>query len=100
MNTRFVLLCIIFFLFVKLEVLAQEKQVELCVGHYQTEEEAVRQLKRFASTYGNKGEWERRAAGIRQGIVTGAELDLIPDKYRSSNFNPIMHSKKVFSDIS
>jgi len=96
MNNRSVLLCIIFIMFLKLEVWAQKEQVELCVGNYQTEEEAIKQLERFVSTYSDKKEWEKRAAAIKEGIIRGAELDLILDKFRSNNFNPIIHSKKVF----
>jgi len=100
MKFRPLYLCYLFFLFSQGGVLAQEKQVELCVGDYQTEEEAVKQLKRFASTFSNKKEWEERAARIKKGIITGAELDKIPKKYRSNNFNSIIHSKKVFNGYS
>ena len=50
---------IVLFLFVALllstlEVFAQPTEVELCVGNYQTESEAVEQLKRFAKSYSTK----------------------------------------------
>ncbi|MCK5463313.1 MAG: hypothetical protein KAI95_09865, partial [Bacteroidales bacterium] len=41
---------------------AQEQENPmLCVGHYQTEEEAEQQLKRFSESYNNLKEWEKRA---------------------------------------
>ena len=86
---------IIFFLFSTI-LNAQSKKVELCVGYYQTEDEAVQQLKRFASTYSTKEEWEKRASVIREGIIKGAELDRIPEKCRNKDFNPIIHSKKIY----
>ncbi|MFP6764949.1 MAG: hypothetical protein VB858_15085, partial [Planctomycetaceae bacterium] len=41
----------------------------LCQGHYQTEAEAVLQLKRMAATYSSLKEWEARAAKIRRQIL-------------------------------
>ena len=94
MNTKSILLCIMSFVFINLGVWAQEEKVELRMGHFQTEEEAVKQLEQYASTYSNKEEWEKRAAGIKKGIIKGAELDILLNKYRNNNLNPIIHSKK------
>jgi len=52
----------------------------LCTGQYQTEKEAIEQLKRFAESYNTVDEWEQRAEIIRQGILTGAELSPLPIK--------------------
>ena len=52
----------------------------LCQGHYQTEAEAVLQLKRMAATYSSLREWKARAAKIRQQILTGAKLDPLPKR--------------------
>ncbi len=52
----------------------------LCTGQYQTEKEAVEQLKRFSESYNTVEEWEQRAEIIRQGILTGAELSPLPER--------------------
>jgi dienelactone hydrolase len=64
---------------------------ELCVGNYQTEEQAKEQLARFAKTYSNRAEWQQRAQRIRAGILRGAELSPLPKK---CPLNPIVHSKR------
>lgn len=56
----------------------------LCVGHYQTEVEAVQQLKEFSESYTNVNEWESRAQIIREGILKGAELSPLPKKTRQN----------------
>jgi pimeloyl-ACP methyl ester carboxylesterase len=63
--------------------------VELCVGDYQTPEQAKEQLARFAASYSNVEEWERRAETVRQGFIRGAELDKIPASYRDAPFEQI-----------
>ena len=65
----------------------------LCVGHYQTEEEAEQQLKRFSENYKNLEEWEKRAGIIREGILKGAELSPLPDKNR---INPIYRNSRTY----
>jgi dienelactone hydrolase len=68
-------------------VQAQELDTSLlCVGHYQTEEEAEQQLNRFREQYSNLEEWEERALTIREGILKGAALFPLPEKTR---INPI-----------
>jgi len=52
---------------------ADDGKPTLCVGNYQSEADAVRQLERFAATYSNLDEWNDRAAKIRQQILTGAK---------------------------
>ena len=65
------------------KMLAQEPDNPfLCVGDYQTEDEAKQQLKRFSETYNNLEEWESRAGIIREGILKGAELSPLPEKQR------------------
>lgn len=63
----------------------------LCVGNYQTEEQAKDQLARFAQTYSNASGWQQRAQRIREGILRGAELAPLPKK---CPLNPIVHSKR------
>ena len=75
---------------------ADEKS-QLCVGNYQTEEQAKEQLARFASTYSNQSGWQQRAQRIREGILQGAELSPLPKK---CPLNPIVHSKREYKGYS
>lgn len=75
---------------------AEEKSL-LCVGNYQTEEQAKQQLARFAQTYSNASEWQQRAQRIREGILQGAELAPLPKK---CPLNPIVHSKREYQGYS
>ncbi len=68
-----------------------DEKPQLCVGNYQTEEQAKEQLARFVSTYSNASEWQQRAQRIREGILRGAELSPLPKK---CPLNPILHSKR------
>jgi hypothetical protein len=52
----------------------------LCQGNYQSEAEAIEQLRRLAATYSNLDEWQDRAARIRQQILVGAKLDPLPER--------------------
>jgi dienelactone hydrolase len=65
----------------------------LCRGNYFTEAEGKAALERFAATYHNRGEWERRAERIRQGIIQGAGLT----RFKANTpLKPIIHSKRVY----
>jgi len=94
-KSRILIISVLFILFGCVSLYAQKKKVELCVGYYQTEEEAKKQLERFASTYSDLEEWEKRAEGIRKGIILGSELNKILKKYRNAPFKTIVHSKKI-----
>jgi dienelactone hydrolase len=72
-------------------VRAAEEEPQLCVGNYQTEEQAREQLARFAKTYSNQAQWQQRAQQIREGILRGAELVPLP---RRCPLNPIVHSRR------
>jgi dienelactone hydrolase len=72
-------------------VWAAGEEPELCVGNYQTEEQAKEQLARFAQTYSSRAEWQQRAQRIREGILRGAELSPLPKK---CPLNPIVHSQR------
>jgi dienelactone hydrolase len=72
-------------------VRAADEEPQLCVGNYQTEEQAKEQLARFAGTYSTLAGWQQRAKGIRAGILRGAELSPLP---RKCPLNPIVHSKR------
>lgn len=71
---------------------AEKTQPTLCVGNYQTEAEAVRQLERFASTYSTLDEWKTRAARIRDQILTGSNLKPLPER---TPLNTIIHKKRI-----
>ncbi len=64
----------------------------LCVGAHWTEDEANLKMKEFASAWGNRESWERRARMIRKGIREGMQLDRMPDIL--GNFNPVIHSRR------
>jgi hypothetical protein len=72
---------------------AEEKKPQLCQGNYQTEEEAKKQLAKFAQTYSNLEQWKARAERIREGILRGAELLPLPKK---CPLKPIIHSKRQY----
>ncbi len=76
---------------------ASEEKPQLCQGEYQTEEQAVEQLKRFAATYKTLDEWKIRAATIREGILRGAELWPLPER---TALNPIVRPKRVHNGYS
>jgi dienelactone hydrolase len=74
-----------------------DEKPQLCVGNYQTEEQAKEQLARFARTYSNAAEWQQRAQRIREGILRGAELLPLPKR---CPLNPIVHSKREYQGYS
>lgn len=76
---------------------ATAQAVTLCVGNYQTEAEAVRQLERLAATYETRGEWQDRAARIRRQILTGANLWPLPQK---TPLNSVIHNKRKYEGYS
>jgi len=78
-------------------VWAAEEEPQLCVGNYQTEEQAKEQLARFVKTYSNASEWRQRAQQIREGILRGAELTPLPKK---CPLNPIVHSRREYEGYS
>jgi hypothetical protein len=71
----------------------QDEEPVLCQGHYQTEDEAIQQLARFAKTYSTRAEWQKRAQGIREGILRGAGLSPLPEK---TELNPVIHNMRRY----
>ncbi len=65
----------------------------LCQGAYWTEDEANLVMKDFARQWSDVASWEARADIIRSGIVTGMQLDKMPNI--TGNFNPIIRNKKI-----
>ena len=72
---------------------SKDEKPTLCVGNYQTEAEAVLQLKRMAATYSNLEEWKARAAKIRRQILVGAKLDPLPER---TPLNSIVRNKRSY----
>ncbi|MHC4680181.1 MAG: alpha/beta hydrolase family protein [Planctomycetota bacterium] len=72
---------------------AEERKPQLCQGNYQTEEQAKKQLAKFALSYSNLSQWKARAERIREGILAGAELSPMPEKHP---LKPIIHSKRKY----
>jgi len=75
----------------------QADEPQLCVGNYQSEEQAKAQLARFAETYTSLSEWRQRKQRIRQCILQGAELWPLPAK---CPLNPIIHSRRQYDGYS
>lgn len=76
---------------------AAQEEPELCVGDYQSEQEAKAQLARFAQTYSNLSQWQERARTIRENILRGVELWPLPER---CSLKPIIHSKRVYDGYS
>ena len=87
---------VLLFLLVGFQGFAQNQ--DLCIGHYYTESEAVEQLAKYKATYSNKNEWEARKKLIIDGILNGAELPGLLDKYKNKPFNAIIHWDKKQMD--
>jgi hypothetical protein len=65
----------------------------LCRGNYQTEAEAVEQLKRMAATYSTLDEWKDRAGKIRKQILVGGKLEPLPER---TPLKPVIHKKRAY----
>ena len=76
---------------------ADDSRPTLCVGNYQSEADAVKQLARFKKTHSNLGEWKTREAKIRRQILTGAGLVPLPTK---TSLNPVYGKKAEFKGYS
>jgi hypothetical protein len=74
-----------------------ESKPTLCVGHFHSEADAVKQLARMASTYSNLDEWKARAARIRNQILTGAQLSPLPKR---TPLNSVIHKKRSYDGYS
>ncbi len=70
-----------------------EQNTMLCMGRYWSEDEANLMMKEFAKEWNDLESWEERAEIIRNGIITGMELDKMPDI--KGNFNPIIREARI-----
>lgn len=77
---------------ISLSLYSQESM--LCVGPYWTEDEGNLAMKKFASEWDDLASWEERAKTIKEGIISGMQLDKMPDI--SGNFNAIVrHTREM-----
>ena len=85
---------VIFLFFLFHDSSSQEalNSMKLRQGKFLTEEQGKQELEKFASTYSNKMEWEKRAENIRKCLLKGAELDPLPTR---TPLNPILRSKRI-----
>lgn len=67
---------------------AQENM--LCQGVYWTEDEANILMKKWATEWTTRADWETRADIIRQGLITGMKFDQMPKA--GNDFKTIIHS--------
>ncbi len=78
------------FLLLPLSLISQDAM--LCVGAHWTEDEANSKMKEFRTTWDDLETWESRADIIRKGIISGMQLEKMPDIV--DQFNPIIHSRR------
>ncbi|MBT4725502.1 MAG: acetylxylan esterase [Planctomycetaceae bacterium] len=88
-----VLLCLLFVLPDETAVAAEPAKPILCVGHYHSEDDAVKQLARMAATYSTLNQWEQRANKVRKQILMGAQLYPLPKR---TPLKPLIHKKRVY----
>ncbi len=74
-----------------------ESEIELCVGAYLTEAEAVLRLDELSKNYSSAEDWKARSKDIRAQIRQGAELDKIPKEYWVHPIN-VTRSEKAEMD--
>ena len=67
-------------------------KVTLCVGNYQTEAQAVEQLKRMAATWQSRSMEGARGGGAQQ-ILTGSQLSPWPKR---TPLKPILKNKRTY----
>jgi dienelactone hydrolase len=64
----------------------------LCQGAYWTEDEGAAMLKKWASEWTTRGDWEKRAEIIRVGLIKGMKYDQMPKA--GNDFKTIIHSTR------
>jgi len=65
----------------------------LCRDAYWTEDEAAVMMKKWATEWKTKADWEKRADVIRQGIIKGMKFDQMPKV--DNSFKPIINSTRT-----
>jgi hypothetical protein len=69
---------LLFVLFLGLNMEGYAQADLLCRGKYWTEDQGNLMMKQFASQWNNTASWEKRAAVIRDGILTGMKFNQMP----------------------
>lgn len=77
--------------------LAASDTVELCQGNYQTEAEAVEQLRRLATHASSLDQWNTRRALVRENILRGTDLWPLPER---TPLKPVIHSRRTYDGYS
>ncbi len=90
-KSRVIAVIVLLLLISKLEVSAQENM--LCQDAYWTEDQASVIMKKWASEWKTKADWEKRADVIRQGIIKGMKLDQMPKV--PNDFKPIIRNTRT-----
>ena len=81
------------FLFLMLSaVFTNAQESMLCQGAYWSEDEGYTKLQEFAQEWNDKASWEERATKIKNQIITGMQLDKMPNI--KGNFNPIINNTR------
>jgi dienelactone hydrolase len=75
-------------------------KVELCVGDYLTEEEAVIRLEEMSKNYQNSDDWTARAEKIRERIYEGAGLEMIPAENWIAPIRTVRNQKRELDGYS
>lgn len=91
MDKRIVVLVLIGVLLSQVNTLFAQENM-LSQGAYWTEDEANIQMKKWASEWNTRSDWEDRSEIIRKGIITGMKLDQMPK--RDTPFNVFIHSTR------
>lgn len=88
---RTILLVVFIFVSITNSIYAQKSQ--LCQGAYWTEDEAEAMMKKWASEWSTRGEWEKRAEVIRRGIIKGMKFDQMPET--GNDFKAIIRNTRT-----
>ena len=71
----------------------QSQVTYLCQGDYTTEAGGKANLAKFAKTYSDQTSWTKRAQLIRETILKGAKLDVLPGR---CPLNPVQINKQTY----
>lgn len=69
------------------------QETMLCQGHYWSPEEAIFAMDEFTSDWDDKESWEKRAEMIKDNIITGMQLDKMPEI--NGNFKAIINNTRL-----
>jgi uncharacterized protein len=87
---RFFVLCVLV-CWICLPLKADEPKLR--VGHAQTPEEAIEELKAFKNSYSDVSGWEQRKSNIQKGVLAGMRLSTLP---RKTALKPQFFDKRTY----